>query len=90
MFGITTFWNMTLQTPDTPYLLQFFPFATFIIIKYLNTTTTNTYLTLDVACWPLVPKFAGLHLAEAIGFLGQKNPQHAFLHRGSKVVGPMS
>ena len=28
--------------------------------------------------------------AEAVGFLGQKNPQHAFLRRGSKAVGPMS
>jgi len=27
---------------------------------------------LEVACWPLVPKFAGLHPAEAVGFLGQK------------------
>ena len=45
---------------------------------------------LEVACWPLVPKFAGLHSAEAVGFLGRKNPQHAFLWRGSKAVGPMS
>ena len=37
---------------------------------------------LEVACWPLVPKFAGSHTAEAFGFLGRKNPQHA--------VGPMS
>jgi len=45
---------------------------------------------LEVACWPLVPKFAGSNPAEAIGFLGRKNPQHAFLRRGSKAVGPMS
>jgi len=44
---------------------------------------------LRVACWPLVPKFAGSNLAEAVGFLGRKNPQHAFLWRGSKAVGPM-
>jgi hypothetical protein len=25
---------------------------------------------LEVACWPLVPKFAGSHPAEAVGFLG--------------------
>jgi hypothetical protein len=42
------------------------------------------YIGLDVACWPLVPKLAGLHPAKAVGFLGQKNPQHAFLRRGSK------
>ena len=45
---------------------------------------------LGVACWPLVPKFAGSNLAEGVGFLGRKNPQHAFLRRGSKAVGPMS
>ena len=41
---------------------------------------------LEVACWPLVLKFAGSNPAEAVG----KNPQHAFLRRGSKSVGPMS
>ena len=45
---------------------------------------------LGVAFWPLVPKFAGSNPAEAVGFLGRKNPQHAFLRRGSKAVGPMS
>ena len=45
---------------------------------------------LEVAWWPLVSKFAGSHPAEAVGFLGQKNPQHAFLRRGSNAVGPMS
>jgi hypothetical protein len=28
---------------------------------------------LEVACWPLVPKFVGSRPAEAVGFLGQKN-----------------
>jgi hypothetical protein len=45
---------------------------------------------LEVACWPLVPKLAGSHTPEAVGFLGRKNPQHAFLRRGSKAVSPMS
>ena len=32
---------------------------------------------LEVACWPLVPKFAGSNPAEAVGFLrANKNPQH--------------
>ena len=44
---------------------------------------------LGVACWPLVPKFAGSNPAEAIGFLGRKNPQHAYVWRGSKAVSPM-
>jgi hypothetical protein len=43
---------------------------------------------LEVACWPLVPKSAGSKPAEAVGFSGRKNPQRAFLRRGSKVVCP--
>jgi hypothetical protein len=38
----------------------------------------------------LVPKIAGSNPAEAIGFFRRKNPQHAFLRRGSKAVYPMS
>ena len=45
---------------------------------------------LEVAYRPLVTKFAGLHPAEAVGFLGRKNPHHAFLRKGSKAVGSMS
>ena len=45
---------------------------------------------LGVACWPLVPKFAGSNPAEAVGILGRKNPQDAFLRWASKAVGPMS
>ena len=36
---------------------------------------------LEVACWPLVPKFAGSSPAEAVGFLRvNKNPQHVGGH----------
>jgi hypothetical protein len=38
----------------------------------------------------VVHKFAGLNPAEAVGFFVRKNPQRAFLRRGSKVVCPMS
>jgi len=48
------------------------------------------YIYIYIYIWPLVPKFAGSNPAEAVGFLGRKNPQHAFLRRGSKAVGPMS
>jgi hypothetical protein len=41
-----------------------------------------------LACWPLVPKFAGSNPAEAVGFFGWKNPQHAFLRRGNKASVP--
>ena len=61
-------------------------------------THTHTYIYiytrgfggLGEACWPLVHKFAGSKTAEAVGFLGRKNPQNAFLRRGSKAVGPLS
>jgi hypothetical protein len=29
---------------------------------------------LEVACWPLVPKFAGSNPAEAVGFFGFTSP----------------
>jgi hypothetical protein len=45
---------------------------------------------LEVACRPLVRKFAGSNPAEAVGFFGRKNPRHAFLRRGSKAICPMS
>jgi hypothetical protein len=64
-------------------------FGTFII-KDETYTFTFIYVCsgfngLEVACWPLVPKFAGSHQVEAVGLLGRKTPQHAFLRRGSKV-----
>jgi hypothetical protein len=34
------------------------------------------------------PRFAGLNSADAIYFLGDKNPQHTFLRRGSNAGGP--
>ena len=42
---------------------------------------------LEVACWPLVPKFAGSNPAEAVGFLRvNKNPQHVGGHECLSVV----
>jgi hypothetical protein len=52
--------------------------------------TASGFGGLEVACWSLVTKFAGSNPVEAVGFLERKNPQHAFLRRGSKAVGPMS
>jgi hypothetical protein len=44
----------------------------------------------EVAFWPLIPKFDGSNPAETFGFLkDDKNPQHAFLRKGSKIIGPM-
>jgi hypothetical protein len=54
-------------------------------------TYIHTYISgfggLEVACWPLVTKFAGSNPAKAVG---RKNPQQAFRRRGSKTGGPMS
>jgi hypothetical protein len=39
----------------------------------------------------MLPKIAGSNPAEAVGFFpGIKNPEHAFLQKGSKAVGPVS
>jgi hypothetical protein len=59
-------------------------------IKFVFKDVNSGFGGLEVACWPLVPKFAGSNPAEAVGFFGRKNPQHAFLRRGSKAVCPMS
>ena len=44
---------------------------------------------LEVACWPLVPKFAGSNPAEDVGFFRAKKSS-ALLRKGSKAVCPMS
>ena len=49
--------------------------------------TTSGFGGLDVACWPLVPKFVGSNPAEAVGFLRvNKNPQHVGGHGCLSVV----
>jgi hypothetical protein len=53
----------------------------------LSITLQSSFGGLEVAWWPLVSKFEVSHPAKAVGFLGQKNIQHAFLPRGSKAVG---
>ena len=46
---------------------------------------------LGVACWPIVPKFAGSNPAEAVGFLRAKKSSARLSSEGSKsFVGPMS
>ena len=49
-------------------------------------TTLSGFGGLEVACRP----FAGSDAAETVGFLGRKNPQHAFLRhiRGHQPPGP--
>jgi len=51
------------------------------------TRLLRLFYTVPFCCFLL---FAGSHPAEAVGVLGRKNPQHAFLRRESKAVGQMS
>jgi hypothetical protein len=69
---------------------QILQYETVNVSFYLFIYLFSGFSSLEEACWRLVPKFAGSHPAEAVGFLGRKNPQHAFHRRGSKAVGPMS
>jgi hypothetical protein len=39
---------------------------------YMYIYSQNGFGGLEVACWPLVPKFAGSNPAEAVGFLRAK------------------
>ena len=60
------------------------------LLRVIYPTNQTASVVLWLACWPLAPKFAGSNPAEAVGFFGRKNPQHAFLRRGSKRICPMS
>jgi hypothetical protein len=62
----------------------------FMVLTFLLIYNCSGFGGAEVACWPLIPKFAGSNTAKAVGFLkGDKNPQHAFLRKGSKTIGPM-
>ena len=53
--------------------LQLMP-GTFFLqnVFCIVTLDVDSFGGLGVACWPLVPKFAGSNPAEAVGFLGAK------------------
>ena len=60
-----------------------------LLVPYTEICHTNTNYLFEMksifpTCWPLVPKIAGSIPAEAVGFFGLKNPQHAFLGGGGK------
>ena len=84
LFEITRIFCESLQTRLQTCVLICFDVLSFKLLVHNLVRSRG----LGVACWPLVPKFAGSNPAEAVGFLGRKNPQHAFLRRGSKAVGP--
>ena len=55
--------------------------------KFYRKLGTSGFGGLEVACWPLVPKFAGSNLAEAVEFLRvNKSPQHVGEHGCLSVV----
>ena len=77
------------------HIYSHFATAIFTLIRISVTLTFETVLIsslsgfvgLEVACWPLVPKFAGSIPAEAFGFLRvNKNPQHVGGHGCLSVV----
>jgi len=51
-------------------------------IGFGASNTPSRFCGLEVACWPLVPKFAGSHPAEAVGFLGRKKSSAPLLSEG--------
>ena len=54
---------------------------------FFASLATSGFGGLEVACWPLVPKFAGSNPAEAVGFLRvNKNPRHVRGHGCLSVV----
>ena len=58
----------------------------------IHTSSNSWFGCLEVACWLLVPKFAGSHPAEDVGFFRAKKKilNTPSFERGSKAVGPMS
>jgi len=60
-----------------------------VLIIVIETASNLTHVSihfhlrsLGVACWPLVPKFAGSNPAEAVGFLGRKKPSASLPSEG--------
>jgi hypothetical protein len=51
-------------------------------IVYESVTEVCGFGGLEVACWPLVPKFAVSHPAEAVGFLRRKKSSARFPSEG--------
>ena len=57
---------------------------------YKHSGGTSGFGGLEVACWPLVLKFAGSNPAEAVGFFRAKKSSARLPSKGSKAVCPMS
>ena len=90
VFTITYLQQTVLCRIPSVAAVLYLHFAPQVMLSHMLSVFYSGFGGLGVACWPLVPKFAGSNPAEAVGFLGRKNPQHAFLRMGTKAVGPMS
>ena len=69
-------------TPPSMILLRLTLYGTYTKLASVRVVRARAYIYIYI--------YTHTHPAEAVGFLGRKNPQHAFLRRGSKAVGPMS
>ena len=69
-------------------LCNFFRVSLRTLNKFMSINDTcSGFGGIEVACWPLVPKFAGSNPAEAVGFLRvNKNPQYVGGHGCLSVV----
>ena len=65
MFSIAALFYCSTRT-----IVQF-PLLTLYILPN-HSSVLYDFSGLEVACWPLVPKFAGSIPAEAVGFVGRK------------------
>jgi hypothetical protein len=62
------------EIPPYKYADEFSSPFTYWNLKITSSRNTpqSGFGGIEVACWHLVPKFAGSHPAEAVGFLGRK------------------
>ena len=72
---------------SSPFTLVHFTLRCVMVQQCATFFNCKFFGGLEVACWPLVPKFTGSNPAEAVGFLRvNKNPQHVGRHGCLSVV----
>ena len=72
LFHLPNFYSEN-DSPIRIHKLRIIMLTHFKILPFLRQYTRKSgFGGLGVACWPLVPKFAGSNPAEAVGFLGAK------------------
>ena len=66
--GYEKMWKNFVERGRLLTAVWFMPISFYITKSYKH----SGFGGLEIACWPLVPKFAGSYPAEAVGFLGRK------------------